>query len=330
MAIRLTTYHHSKNIPDLPGSNFFHSKELFIVYENTKNYYPILVVATDGDRVLGKLLTAIRRDTALFYLPISIKKCEAYGCGEYFCEKEENEKLFGMILEHLSNEAIKKCFLMEFRNLGNALVGYKYFKENDFFAINWLRVQNKFKEDESIEKHFSQSRIRQIKKALEMGAEIIEVTSYEEVYQLSRTLHKIYSPQIRKHYPGIEFFQHLKKTSNANGTKLAAIYVVKYKNKIIGGSACAFTGNKAYLWFSGGMRKTYNSLSPGVLAVWGALKYAKESGYEALEFMDVGLPFKRHNYREFVLRFGGQQSSTRRWFRFRWKWLNKLFRKFYD
>ena len=48
-----------------------------------------------------------------------------------------------------------------------------------------------------------------------------------------------------------------------------------------------------------------------------------------LEFMDVGLPFRRHGYRDFVLRFGGKQSSTRRWFRVSWPWLNKLMVKFY-
>ena len=66
-------------------------------------------------------------------------------------------------------------------------------------------------------------------------------------------------------------------------------------------------------------------LYPGVLAVWAALTYAREEGYEHFEFMDAGLPFKKHGYREFILRFGGKQSSTRRWFRFRWKWLNNLY-----
>lgn len=330
MAIRLTTYHHSRNIPELPGNNFFHSKELFIVYENTKDYTPILIVATDGNQVLGKMLATIRKKTSFFIIPTFFKKCEVYGSGEYFGEKTDNDLLFGMMLEHLSTEAIKKCFLMEFRNLGNALIGYRFFKDNEYFAINWLRVQNKFRDNESLEKNFSQSRIRQIKRAIEHGAEVVEATTFEEVHQLAKTLHKIYSPQVRRHYPSIEFFQHLKDSTSKSGKKLAAIYVVKYKHKIIGGAACAFTNNKAYLWFSGGMRKTYASLSPGVLAVWGALKHAKEEGYEALEFMDVGLPFKRHTYREFVLRFGGQQSSTRRWFKFRWKWLNKLFRKLYD
>ena len=331
MAIKLTTYYRSKDIPDLPGQNTFHSKDLFVVYENTKGYTPLLIVATDGDKVMGKILAAIRKKTTSFIIPTVFKKCEVYGCGEYFCEKEESEILFGELLKHLTREALRKCFLIEFRNLGNPLVGYKHFKDNLFFAVNWLRVRNKLQTEGPIEKEFSQSRIRQIRKALKNGAEVLEAKTQEEVEKFAVMLRKIYSTHIRKHYPSIEFFHHLKDIpQNKKGKRITSIYIVKSKNKRIGRSDHPYSAENDNLWFSGGMRQTYSSVYPGVLAVWMALKTAKEQGYEHLEFMDVGLPFKRHSYREFILRFGGQQSSTRRWFRFKWSWLNKLFRKLYE
>ena len=69
------------------------------------------------------------------------------------------------------------------------------------------------------------------------------------------------------------------------------IFIVTYKDKVIGGSVCIYSNNSAYLWFSGGMRKTYALQYPGILAVWQALHDAKERSYRHLEFMDVGLPF---------------------------------------
>ena len=140
-------------------------------------------------------------------------------------------------------------------------------------------------------------------------------------------LKKAYSSQVRKHFPDLNFFRLL--TWQRTDKEMAKIYLVKYKDKIFGGSVCVFSNGNAYLWFSGGMRKTYAFLYPGVLAVWAALTYAREEGYEHFEFMDAGLPFKKHGYREFILRFGGKQSSTRRWFRFRWKWLNNLLCRMY-
>lgn len=330
MAVKLSTYYRSKDIPDLPGNNTFHSKELFVVYENTKGYTPFMIVATEGEQVLGKLLATLRKKVNLLGLPSLVHKCCVYGAGEYFCTKEQTQELLGEMIQHLTQEVSRKCFIVEFRNLGNPLLGYKHFKENGYFAINWLRVRNKLQKGESLEETFSASRVRQIRKALQHGAEVSEAATLEEVRQFAILLRKIYTTHIRKHYPSVEFFQHLKNIPYAQGRKNSAIYVVKYKNKIIGGAACVFSGKDVYLWFSGGMHHTFASVYPGVLAVWGALKDARERGFDHLEFMDVGLPFKRHSYREFVLRFGGTQSSTRRWFRISWKWLNKLFSKMYE
>jgi hypothetical protein len=40
--------------------------------------------------------------------------------------------------------------------------------------------------------------------------------------------------------------------------------------------------------------------------------------------MDVGLPFQKNPFREFILRFGGKEQSTYRWFRFGIRWINRL------
>jgi hypothetical protein len=45
--------------------------------------------------------------------------------------------------------------------------------------------------------------------------------------------------------------------------------------------------------------------------------------------MDVGLPFKKNRYRDFILSFGGKEVGTYRWFRFSIPWMNKLVGWFY-
>ena len=72
-------------------------------------------------------------------------------------------------------------------------------------------------------------------------------------------------------------------------SRQAKIFIVRYKDKIIGGSACIYSGNDAYLWFSGGMRKTYALQYPGILAVWKALQDAHQNGFRHMEFMDSHL-----------------------------------------
>ena len=326
MPLKLTTYRRGSEIPDLPGKNTFHSKELFLTYEATPGYIPLYIVATDNGKPIAKLLAGTRPNRQAFPLSL-ICRCEIYGTGEYLDENADKEAVFGEMLEHLTTEVLRNSFMIEFRNLDNSLFGYKYFRANGYFPVNWLRVRNSLHSQTKTEERFSPSRIRQIKKALKNGAKVNEAHTIEEIHEFSHMLHKVYSSHIRKHFPNIDFFHHMEERLLRSDQ--GKIFIVRSKQKIIGGSACIYSGNNAYLWFSGGMRKTYALQYPGILAVWMALKDAFERGFSHMEFMDVGLPFKKHGYRDFVLRFGGKQSSTRRWFRFRWNWLNNLFIKIY-
>lgn len=327
MPLKLTTYYHGSDIPELPGNNTFHSIELFRIYEATRDYVPLLIVASEAGKPVAKLLAAVRKSARLFP-PAIIKRCEVYGTGEYFDETVDKEFVFSEMLQRLTDEALRDAFLIEFRNLENSLFGYKAFRKNHYFPITWMRVRNSLHNDKPTEARFSPSRIRQIKKGLKNGAEAREAHSKEEIRAFAQMLHKNYSSKIRRHFPSREFFEHMEDEMTASNQ--SKIFIVTYKDKIIGGSACIYSEDSAYLWFSGGMRKTYALQYPGILAVWHALVDAKQRGYRHLEFMDVGLPFRKHGYRDFVLRFGGKQSSTRRWFRFSWEWLNRLLNKIYE
>ncbi len=326
MPLRLTTYHRGSAVPALPGTNTFHSTELFRIYEDTPGYEPLRIVATEDGRPVAKLL-AVMRKKVQWFPPAIVRRCEVFGTGEYFDPSMDKEVLFGEMLQRLTEEALRSAFFIKFRNLEQAMFGYKAFRDNRYFAVNWLRVRNSLHSVEKAEDRFSPSRIRQIRKGLRNGAQVSEARTPDEVHHLAGMLHRVYSSKVRRHFPGMRFFDRLAERLDAKHMK---IFIVTYRNKIIGGSVCVYSDENAYLWFSGGMRKTYALQYPGVLAVWMALDDAKRRGYRHLEFMDVGLPFRRHGYREFVLRFGGKQSSTRRWFRFRWKWLNGLLTKIYE
>ncbi len=327
MPLKLTTYYRGSLIPELPGTNTFHSTELFRIYEATPGYTPLLIVASEEGKPIAKLLAAIRKSVRLFP-PGIIKRCEVYGTGEYFDNQVDRETIFSDMLQRLTDEALREAFLIEFRNLDNAKFGYKVFRENHYFAINWLRVRNSLHLVAQAEEWFSPSRIRQIKKGLKNGAKVREAHTAKEIRDFAHMLHKVYSAKIRRHFPSKDFFQQLEKQMMRS--RQSRIFIVTYKDKIIGGSACIYSDKSAYLWFSGGMRNTYALQYPGILAVWYALHDAKQRGYHHLEFMDVGLPFRKHGYREFVLRFGGKQISTRRWFRFKWEWLNRMLIKMYE
>ena len=72
MALKLTTYYKGSDIPDLPGNNFFHSKELFLLYEATPSYTPIYIVATEEQKTLAKVLIISIEIMRLLFFKISI------------------------------------------------------------------------------------------------------------------------------------------------------------------------------------------------------------------------------------------------------------------
>lgn len=323
MALRLSTYYHSEDIPALPGDNLFHSTELFRVLEQTPGYTPVMLVAFEGESPVGKLLSITRRQFSLWG---GWSKTFVYGVGDYFEGSMKREEVFREMLAYLTLRHEEDSFLIEFRNLEEPLFGYRYFRANGYFPVKWLRVRNSIHQ-ELIDKWMSASRKRQIHNGLKHGAVMEVARSEEDVCALFTMLRQYYLPKVHRYFPDIRFFLSL--ISEPSRRELGKIFVVKYKGKVIGGSVCLFSGDCTYLLFSGGMRKSYAWLYPGVLAVWNAMLYAREQGYAHFEFIDAGLPFRRYGFRDFILRFGGKQLSSRRWFWVRWEWLNRLLIKIY-
>ncbi len=176
MNIRLATYYHAKDVPALPGSNIFHSTELFHVLEQTRGVRPLLLVAYEGKSPVGKLLCITRRSTNLLHFA---EKSYAYGTGEYFPSSYPKEHIFQELLSYFTQQFAEKSFLLEFRNLEEPLFGYRYFRQNGYFPIRWLRVRNSLHHD-SLDKWMSMStsRKRQIHQGLKNGA-VIDVARTE-------------------------------------------------------------------------------------------------------------------------------------------------------
>lgn len=324
--IRLMTYRNGNAIPTLPEQSLSNSSELFQVYGQTPGYTPILVVASIDETPIAKLQAVIRQSVRIFP-PSLIKRCEIFGIGEYFNDTYSQEELFGLMLEHLTNEVQKDCFLIEFRNLPTALFGYKHFRRNGYFPINWIRVYNSL-HNLSPEERLESKRRRQINRSFKYGVTLQEVQTEEDKNTFLLLLKRNYSSKLRKHFPDTKLFQLL--TQDSTTGNISRIFTVKYKNRIIGGSFCMYSCDRAYLCFSFGLRKTFAWLHPNTMAIWAALTDAYQKGYQHFEFIDAGLPYQKVGYRNFILSFGGKQVSTRRWFRFRWEWLNKLFTRLYQ
>ena len=297
-------------------ANIFHSPQLFALAEATPRHKPYLItVETESGEVRAQMLALVRFRSSLLP-PYLYRHCRILGEGVY-ASAEEKEPLFGRMLQMLAEKLGPKVFYMEVSHLSQKMLGYKLFRENRFFPVRWMSIHNSL-HSRTPEERISERKLRRINQAYERGIITDEVQSDADFEAFMRLLRHHNWLKPKRYIPHENFFQGIR----AHG--YGRLFVTRYHDHIIGCSACVYSEGQAYLWYAAYRRKTYAFLHPKELTIWHAIKDAHSRGYEHIYFMDVGLPFRKNAFREFILRFGGKPVSTYRWFRFRWKWLNKL------
>ena len=323
MPVRLVTYNRSEDIPQLPGVDAFHSTEAFKIFEKTSGHKAMFIVAYEDEKPIGKMLAVTR---PLMRFSSFWTRTTVYGVGEYFNTEMKHELIFREIVSYLTSIFSDSTTVLEFRNLREALFGYKYFRENGFFPVRWIRVVNSIHHTK-LDKWMSSIVKQHIESALAKGAVMEVAKTHEEVEDFFRMMKNFYSSKFNRFFPDISFFKSI--LSNDSDKLLGKIFLVKYNDRIIGGSVCVFSGENVYLLFSAGLRKSFPTLYPGTLAIWKAMLYSRKQGYRHLEFINAGLPFHKFGYRDFILKFGGMQLGSRRWFRLKYPLLNRILIKLY-
>ncbi len=307
----------SDKMPRMECRNFFHSTELFRIVEKTPGHFPFMVVVKDTKgNIMSHMLAIVRRRGSLLP-PYLYTQGRVYGEGEY--ENEDNkEQLFNVMLNAITRKLRNRlCLYVEFSDIKTKMFGYRYFRRNGYFPVRWMEIHNSL-HSKSPEERISEKTKRKIEKAYKAGAISVEAESKEEISEFYNLLKRYYKVKIQKMIPHERLFQKLKESGHCK------FFVTKHKGKIIGGCTCVFSENNAYLWYMASKRKSYPKLHPDIITVWHAIKTSYSNGYSHIYFMDVGLPFRRNPYREFILKFGGKPVSTYRWFRCTIGWLNKF------
>ncbi|WP_073211533.1 GNAT family N-acetyltransferase [Xylanibacter ruminicola] len=315
---RLTTtiYTECKGMPELHKGSYFHSRELMEVLEQVPRQRPYMVVVTDEEgRELSHMLGIVRYRT-LILPPYLLIHCRILGEGVY-ADPTTKDQLLGEMLNTLTHKLDNRVLYIEVSNMSQKMMGYKQLRQAGYYPVNWMSIHN------SLHRHAPEERIteklqRRIDQAHERGVRTELVKTEDDFKAFSRLLRKHHIMKPKRYIPDDIFF---KKAMDQDGAEL---FVTKYHGWVIACAAVAYSEGDAYLWYSAFRRKTFHKLHPDTMVVWDVMKHAYEKGCQHMRFMDVGLPYGKNPYREFILRFGGKEQSTYRWFRFSIRWVNKL------
>ena len=154
----------------------------------------------------------------------------------------------------------------------------------------------------------SESRRRQIKKAIKSGVEIIEAQSQNDVIAYYEILKDLYINKVKTPLFPVEFF--LSFFDNSFGKYL----LVKYEGKIIGGIMCPILKARTiYEWFVCGLDEQYKNQYPSVMATYAAIEYANSNNISCFDFMGAGKPDEAYGVRDFKARFGGEMVEHGRY-----------------
>lgn len=307
----------SEELPEFTCNNFFHSIELFKILERTPAHTPYMALAVHKDgHVLGHILAIVRRRGALLP-PYFFTQGRIYGEGEY-ADDELKEELFGLLLRAITRKfKCKLCLFVEFSGMDKKMFGYRFFKKNGYFPIPWQEIHNSLHSMPPEERLTKKIRKR-IKHIYQESVITRAAETEAEVHQFYNLLNKYYKLKVRRFLPPRPLISEIDSSDNGK------VFVTLHNNKVIGGCSCVYTEGNAYLWHLASKDKRYPHLHPNLMTVWQAIKYAYEHNYAHIFFLDVGLPFKRNRYRDFILGFGGKPVSKYRWFRFSIPWVNRI------
>jgi hypothetical protein len=296
---------------------------MFKIIEQIPRHKPYMVLALRENGSIAAHMFACTRRRGSWIPPYLFTQGRIYGEGEYDDDVNKDE-VFALFLEAITKTFKRKlCLYTEFSDISTKMFGYRHFRANGFFPINWQEVHNSL-HSMPPEDRLDNKTKEQIKKAKSAGVITREVENDEELHMFYRLLKNFYRTKIRRFLPPEKMYTTLNETDNAR------IFITLYKNKIIGGCACIYSETKAYLWYIATRRKSYPFVYPETITMWNAIKDAYDHHYAHIYFLDVGLPYKSNKFRKFILSFGGKPVAKYRWFKISFPWVNKFCSWFFN
>lgn len=144
---------------------------------------------------------------------------------------------------------------------------------------------------EQMERSISESKMRQVRHALENGTEIIKAEKEEDVVAFYTLLSALYKEKVHKPLFPLQFFTTFVRNN------VGVLLLAKQHGKVVGGMLCPMLKDKVlYEWYVVG---------PSVIT-WAALDFANTEHLPLFDLMGAGEPGVPYGVRDFKMQFGGK------------------------
>lgn len=282
----------------------FQSSDMHRLFLDSENFEPVPIMICNEKGIMGVLLAVIIKEYP-GKIGFLSSRTVVYGGPVIDENSDKKREILDLLLKELIRKVRNRTVFIQFRNFFDFSDGMEIFEKNGFNYLERLNYLVDTTDDSVVKKNISSSKLRQVKKGLESGAEIIDPENVDQVKEFYNILFNHYKTKVKKPLPKWSFFEnfyHLAKDG-----KLGMIKLVRYKNRIIGGILSpVFNSKVIYEWYVCGLDQEYKKLYPSVLATWSAIEYALQNRIKSFDFMGVGVPDKEYGVRDFKAKFGGE------------------------
>ncbi len=282
------------------NGNIFQTPEMFEVYQNTKKYEPVLVVAIDNnENILGILLAVIQKEYSGLLGNFTARSIIFGGP----LIKNDNADVLDIILKNYNSIIKRKAIYSQFRNmwawdsLKEIFIKYKFEYEEHLNILVDLS-----KSEEKLWKDVYSKRRNEIRRAKKEGSTFSVKNTINDLHECYTILESVYQ-RSKLPLPKFSFFKNIHiSSSNSVGLKL---FCAENENKIIGCMLALVYKNTIYDFYAGAYSEYYNKY-PNDLIPWEVFLWGKSNGYTSFNFGGAGKPNKPYGVRDYKKKFGGK------------------------
>ncbi|MEA4935656.1 MAG: GNAT family N-acetyltransferase [Paludibacter sp.] len=279
-------------------ASFFQTPECYHFYASLSFLKPFIYAVSENDKLVGVMCGYIISDGNVAKRFFSRR---AIVPGGLLLHANISSVALQCLLNEATTQLKNKAIYLEIRNYNDYSAFRPTIEAAGFIYNAHLNFHVATPDVELTLKQLNATKRRDIKLSRNEGAEWIESRDPDDVKEYYKILHDLYINKVKTPLFPSEFFEKLVQMENGK------FFVIKYKNKVIGGSVCvALPGVALYEWFVCGLDGKIKNVYPSTIATYAAIAYAANNGFQRFDMMGAGKPNEAYGVREFKSKFGGR------------------------
>ena len=200
-----------------------------------------------------------------------------------------------------------RAIYIEMRNFNDYSRWRQVFEAAGFDYRRHLDFLVDCRSEETLWQRLSDNRKRQVRKAQTSGVVVREAQTESEIEAWYEVLAELYRRKVKTPLFPLAFFMRAYKQHTAT------FLLVRFGERIIGGSMLVRDGKRVYEWYECGLNAQNKEQYPSVTATYAGMQLAHENGCKTYDMMGAGEPGVPYGVRDFKAEFGGKQVEYGRY-----------------